>query len=135
MDSPRPGWCFNARTASPEIPAHELGVPVDPVQGLDTTYFFAASIVRPNGAIQSGMTGARSDGRQADSIISYVTRPKSNASARSSVFDRVTMRLLVRGDLPVVAAPVQRDVDRVPKRPHHPNLLTVSAAVKAATSS
>jgi hypothetical protein len=37
---------------------------------LDTTYFFAASIVRPKGAIQSGIASVRAGGRQADSIIS-----------------------------------------------------------------
>jgi hypothetical protein len=36
---------------------------------LDTTYFFAASIVRPNGAVHSGLASVWG-GRQADSIIS-----------------------------------------------------------------
>jgi hypothetical protein len=34
------------------IPAHELCVPIDPVQMLETTYFFAASIVRAKGSIE-----------------------------------------------------------------------------------
>jgi hypothetical protein len=37
---------------------------------LDTTYFFATSIVRPNGAIHSGIASICPGGRQADSIIS-----------------------------------------------------------------
>jgi len=37
---------------------------------LDTTYFFAASIVRLKGAIQSGNASVCPGGRQADSIIS-----------------------------------------------------------------
>jgi hypothetical protein len=37
---------------------------------LDTTYFFAASMVRPKGAVQSGIASAGPGGRQADSIIS-----------------------------------------------------------------
>ena len=36
---------------------------------LDTTYFLAASIVRPNGCIQSGIASVCPGGRQADSII------------------------------------------------------------------
>ena len=52
---------------------------------LDTTYFFAASIARPKGAVQSGIGSAGPEGRQADSIISYVTRPKMRASACAMV--------------------------------------------------
>ena len=54
----------------PQIPAHELRVPIDPVQVLDTTYFFAASIVRAKGSIQSGLAPGRRGGRHAASIIS-----------------------------------------------------------------
>ena len=37
---------------------------------LDTTYFFAASIVRAKGSIQSGLSPVRAGGRHAASIIS-----------------------------------------------------------------
>jgi hypothetical protein len=37
---------------------------------LDTTYFFAASIVRAKGSIQSGLAPVRAGGRHAASIIS-----------------------------------------------------------------
>jgi hypothetical protein len=37
---------------------------------LDTTYFFAAWIVRAKGSIQSGLTSVRAGGRHAASIIS-----------------------------------------------------------------
>lgn len=47
---------------------------------LDATYFFALSIERAKGSIQSGLT-LFSDGRHAASIISYVTRPRISASA------------------------------------------------------
>jgi hypothetical protein len=50
---------------------------------LDTTYFFAASIVRANGTVHSGWSPVRAGPRHAASIIWYVTRPKSKASARS----------------------------------------------------
>jgi hypothetical protein len=48
---------------------------------LDTTYFLAASIVRPKGSIQSGLASVRADGRHAASIMSYVTRPERRGSA------------------------------------------------------
>jgi hypothetical protein len=48
---------------------------------LDTTYFFAALIVWAKGSIQSGLAPVGAGGRHADSIISYVTRPKRRASA------------------------------------------------------
>src|SRR2546421_9644926 len=67
----------------PEIPAHELRVPIDRSRVLDTTYFFAASIVRAKGSIQSGLAPVCAGGRNAASIISYVTRPKRRASAWS----------------------------------------------------
>jgi hypothetical protein len=54
----------------PQIPAHELRVPIDPVQVLDTTYFFAASIARAKGSIQSGLAPVSAGGRNAASIIS-----------------------------------------------------------------
>ena len=37
---------------------------------LETTYFFAESIVRPKGSIQSGLAPARAGSRHAASIIS-----------------------------------------------------------------
>jgi hypothetical protein len=37
---------------------------------LDTTYFFAALIVRAKGSIQSGLDPVGAGGRHADSIIS-----------------------------------------------------------------
>jgi hypothetical protein len=37
---------------------------------LDTTYFFAASIVRAKGSIQSGLAPVGAGDRHADSIIS-----------------------------------------------------------------
>jgi hypothetical protein len=67
----------------PQVPAHELCVPVDRSRVLDTTYFLAASIVRAKGSIQSGLAPDRTGDRHAASIISYVTRPNRRASART----------------------------------------------------
>src|SRR5215208_52459 len=54
----------------PKIPAHELRVPIDVVQCVDTTYFFAASIVREKSSIQSGLAPAGTGCRHPASIIS-----------------------------------------------------------------
>ena len=54
----------------PQIPAQELRVPSTLSKVLDTTYFFAASIVRAKGSIQSGLSPIRVGGRHAASIIS-----------------------------------------------------------------
>src|SRR5262245_35856304 len=64
-----------------QIPAHELRIPIDPVQGARYDVLFAASIVRAKGSVQSGITTVRVASRHAASIISYVTRPKRRASA------------------------------------------------------
>ena len=67
----------------PQIPAHEFRIPIDPVQrARHDVRFFAASIVRAKGSIQSGLAPVRAGGHHAASIISYVTRPKRSASAR-----------------------------------------------------
>ena len=83
--SPLPGSCFSSCTASPRSPRTSSAFQSTRSRVLDTTYFFAASIVRPKGAVQSGIPSIPG-GRQADSIISYVTRPKRRASACSRNF-------------------------------------------------
>src|SRR6266446_2841868 len=60
---------------------------------LDTTYFFAAAIVRAKGSIQSGRAPVRAGGRNAASIV--------------------------RGHCTMIAAPVQCDVDGIPKGSHY----------------
>src|SRR5207249_1026037 len=69
------------RTASPRSPRTSSAFRSTWSRVLDTTYFFAASIVRANGSIQSGLAPAGAGRRHPASIISYVTRPKRRASA------------------------------------------------------
>jgi hypothetical protein len=54
----------------PQIPAHELRIPIDRSRVLDTTYFLAASIVRAKGSIQSGLDPVPTGDRHAASNIS-----------------------------------------------------------------
>src|SRR5881275_1059775 len=75
---------------------------------LDTTYFFAASIVRAKGSIQSGRAPVRAGGRHAAEGIGLV-----------EVLERVTMQVFVREHCTMIAAPVQCDIDVIPKRSHY----------------
>ena len=81
-------------------------------------YFFAASIVRAKGSVQSGIATVRVASRHAASIISYVTRPKRRSIGLDDVFHRVTMQVFVRDHFPMIAAPVQCNVDGIAKRSH-----------------
>ncbi len=54
----------------PQIPAHELRVPIDPVEGARHDVYLAASIVRAKGSVQSGIATVRVASRHAASIIS-----------------------------------------------------------------
>src|SRR5258708_24632709 len=84
---------------------------------LDTTYFFAASIVRAKGSIQSGLAPVRAGGRHAASII--VSHPAKEQGIRLvEILDRVTMQVFVREHCTMIAAPVQWHVDGVPKGSH-----------------
>jgi hypothetical protein len=61
---------------------------------LDTTPFFAASIVRARGSIQSGLAPVRAAGRNA--APSFVSHPaKEDGISRVEMPDRVTMQVLV----------------------------------------
>ena len=83
---------------------------------LDTTYFFAASIVRRKGSIQSGIlpsTPAETLPPSFDKSLG-----QKGGIGPVEVLDRVTMQLFVRDYCTMIAAPVQCDVDGIPKRSH-----------------
>src|SRR3954466_1258018 len=85
---------------------------------LDTTYFFAASIVRAKGSIQSGLAPVGAGGRPR-CLHHLVRHPaKEKGIGLVEVLDRVTMQVFVRGDRTMIAAPVQCDVDGIPKGSH-----------------
>ena len=69
-NSPFPGSCLSCRTASPRSPRTSSAFQSTRSSVLETTYFFAASIVRANLSTQSGLAPAGSGGRNASSIIS-----------------------------------------------------------------
>src|SRR5881409_3354449 len=69
-NSPFPDSCLSCRTAFPRSPRTSSAFQSTWSRVLDTTYFFAASIVRAKGSIQSGRAPVRAGGRHAASIIS-----------------------------------------------------------------
>ena len=71
-----------------------------------------------SGLTPPGLALVCASGRNAVSIMSYVTRPKSERIGPVEGFGRVTMQVFVRHDDTMIAAPVQCDVDGIPKGPH-----------------
>src|SRR5262245_43245712 len=69
-NSPLPDSRLSCRTAFPRSPRMSSAFHSTRTRELDTTYFFAALIVRAKGPIQSGLAPGRVDGRNAASIIS-----------------------------------------------------------------
>src|SRR6266478_3362121 len=87
---------------------------------LDTTYFFAASIVRAKGSIQSGLAPLRAGGRH-----HLVNHPaKEQGIGPFQIGDGMAMQLFVRDHHPVIVAAVEGDVDRVPERSHRRRVLS-----------
>src|SRR6187397_1943291 len=68
-NNPLPDSCLSCSTAFPRSPRKSSAFQSTRSRVLDTTYFFAASIVRAKGSIQSGNAPERTDGRNADAII------------------------------------------------------------------
>src|SRR5215471_5719900 len=70
VNSPLPGSCLSRCTVFPRSPRTSSAFQSTRSSVLETTYFFAASIVRAKGSIQSGHAPVRAGGRNAASIIS-----------------------------------------------------------------
>src|SRR5687767_10163529 len=68
-NSPLPDSRFNCCTVFSRSPRTSSAFQSTRSSVLDTTYFFAASIVRAKGSIQSGLAPVRTGGRNAASII------------------------------------------------------------------
>ena len=83
---------------------------------LDTTYLPSASIVRRR--IPSNQASLPSPPAAAAlPLHHFVSHPaKEEGIGLGEVLDRVTMQVFVRDHYTMIAAPVQRDVDGIPKR-------------------
>ena len=88
---------------------------------LDTTYFFAASIVRAKGSIHSAIPSGRTPvARQPPRRLHhFVGDPaKEEGIGLREGLGPVTMQFFVRDPDTMIAAPVQGDVDGIPKGSH-----------------
>src|ERR687896_659093 len=92
-NSPLPDSRLSCSTAFPRSPRTSSAFQSTRSRVLDTTYFFAMSILRAKGSIQSGLAPVRAGGR-------------------------LTMQVFVHDADTVVTAAVQCDVDGIPKGTH-----------------
>src|ERR1043166_6305434 len=110
-NSPFPGSRLSCRTASPRSPRTSSAFQSTLSSVLDTTYFFAASIVRANGSVPAGQPcrSRRLPPRRLHHLVRHAAEEQSVRLAE--LLGRLLMQFFVRDDRPVVAAPIQCDVD------------------------
>src|SRR6185503_17721270 len=100
----------------PQIAAHELRVPIDPIQGARHDVLLCR-VDRPGEGLRPiGQSFRRRPKRRLHHFVSHPA--KEEGIGLVEVLDRVTMQLLVRGNCTMIAAPVQCDVDGIPKGSH-----------------
>src|SRR5258705_1236732 len=101
-----------------QIPAPELRVPIDPVQGArhDVLLF---RVDRPGEGLHPIRPRSRPRRRPEPCLHHFVSHPaKEQGIGPIEVLDRVTVQVFVRGYCTMIAAPVQCDVDGIPKGSH-----------------
>src|SRR5687768_14675485 len=103
----------------PKIPAHELRVPIDPIQGARHNVLLCR-VDRPGEGFHPIRPRSRPRRRPERCLHHFVSHPpKEEGIGLVEVLDRVTMQLFVRGNCTMIAAPVQSDVDGIPKGSHY----------------
>src|SRR6188474_2944369 len=103
----------------PQIPVHELRVPINPVQGARHDVLLRR-VDRPGEGFHPIGPRSRPRRRPKRCRHHFISHPaQKEGIGPVEVLDRVTMQLFVRDDCTVIAAPVQRDVDRIPKGSHY----------------
>ena len=113
-----PRFCLELLHSCLQIPAHELRIPVDPLQGAR----YDVLPLRIDGA-REGLHPLGSRSRRhgpAPSRLHHLVRHPSEKERIGllDVLDRVTMQSGVGDHRAMIAAPVQRDVDGITKRLH-----------------
>ena len=102
----------------PQIPADDLSVPIDPVQGARHDVLLCR-VDRPGEGFHPIRPRSRPRQRPKRCLHHFVGDPaKEKGISLGDAFDRVTMQLFVRGYftmIGMIAAPVQCDVDGIPK--------------------
>src|SRR5882757_11152067 len=103
----------------PQIPAHELGVPIDPVQRARHDVLLCR-IDRPCEGFHPIRPRSRVRRRPKRCLHHFVSHPaKEESISLVEVLDRVTMQFFVHDPFTMIAAPVQCDVDGIPKGSHY----------------
>src|SRR5499427_7507462 len=101
-----------------QIPAHEFRVPIDPLQGARHDVLLCR-VDRPGEGFHPIRSRSRGRRRPPRCLHHFVSHPaKEKRIGLDEVLDRVTMHVFVRGDCTMIAAPVQCDIDGVPKGSH-----------------
>src|SRR4026208_475413 len=101
-----------------QIPAYELRVPIDHVQGARHDVLLrrvdrAAEGFHPIGHLSRPRRTKRC-------LHHFISHPAKEEGIRPvEVLDRVTMQVFVRENCTMIAAPVQCDVDGIPKGSHY----------------
>src|SRR5439155_21506933 len=116
---PLTGLPFELLNGLPQIPAHELRVPIDPVQGARHDVL-PCRVDRPGEGLHPIGPRARLRRRPPRCLHHFVSHPAKEEGIRlGDVLDRVTMQVFVREHGTMIAAPVQCDVDGIPKGSHY----------------
>src|ERR1700739_2244208 len=102
----------------PQIPAHELRVPIDPVEGARHDVLLCR-VDRPGEGLHPIRPRSRRRRPPPRCLHHLVSHPaKDEGIGPVEVLDRVTMQVFVREHCTMIAAPVQCDVDGIPKGAH-----------------
>src|SRR4029077_18136239 len=103
----------------PQIPAHELRVPIDPAQGARYDVLLCR-VDRPGEGFHPLRPRSCPRRRPPGCLHHVVGHPaKEEGIGLGEVLDRVTMQVFVRVDRTMIAAAVQGDVDGIPKGSHY----------------
>src|SRR6266446_2126366 len=109
----------------PQIPAHYLRVPIDPVQGARHDVLLCR-VDRPGEQFHPIRARSCPRRRPPRCLHHFVSHPaKKESIGLVEVFRRVTMYVFVREHFTMIAAPVQCDVDGVPKGSHYISVSTI----------
>src|SRR5215218_8174026 len=102
----------------PQIPAHELRVPVDSVEGT-RHHELLCSVDRPGERFHPFRPGFYPRRRPPRCLHHFIRHPaKEEGIGPLEVLDSVTMQVFVGDPCTMIAAPVQCDVDGIPKGSH-----------------
>ncbi len=118
----------------PQIPAHKLRVPVDPIQGARHDVLLRR-VDRPGEGFHPGLHPIRHSSRPRRRpprrLHDSVSHPaKEEGIGPGEVLDRVAMQVFVPGNCTMIAAPVQCYIDGIPKGSHYVLLKRANAGIQ-----